>query len=80
MAPFRQSGLVLWTLKAANTERRCRVDQLQLFVIRQGDQIKVALDPRLRGQLISLMAEAIETVDLARRRLKNEFYSPKDRC
>lgn len=56
------------------------MDQLQLFVIRQGDRIKVALDPRLRGQLISLMAEAIEAVDLARRRLKNEFYSPKDRC
>ena len=54
------------------------MDQLQLFVACQGDRIKVP--PRLRLQLISLMAEAIEAVDLVRRRLKNELFSPKDRC
>ena len=54
------------------------MDQLQLFVLCQGDRIKVPLDPKIRGQLISLMAEAIETVHLARRRFSNGIFPPKD--
>ncbi len=53
--------------------------QLQLVAIRQGDPVTVPLDPEARNQLISLMAEAIESVDRSKGRLGNGIPPSKDR-
>ncbi len=54
------------------------MDQLQLFELGQGARIEIPLDPQLRKHLITLMAEAIETVFKTKKGVSDEVLAAKD--